>query len=250
MRPNTIVLQGGSEIKSDVLFCGTGWSRHYPFFAKEQVIEFGLPHAFEEDSNEASNWGTLLKAADQQVIKQFPQLANPPPYFQRPTTTTATRLYNCIAPLRDDTIAFLGDIYLSNSFRTAEAQAIWVTAYFDGNIKLPPQEEAEKEIAYMTTFSRRNWKLLPYGSCGLHRQANEGCGFGVPSKGTVASFRIPMSCQRFQVYAGGIFVEIRRAGRRRFSREAHRRLPLMPVNGMPSFPRTVSRDFLESLCRL
>ena len=79
MRPNTIVLQDGSEIKSDVLFCGTGWSRHYPFFAKEQVIEFGLPHASEEDSNEASKWGTLLKAADQQVIKHFPQHANPPP---------------------------------------------------------------------------------------------------------------------------------------------------------------------------
>lgn len=158
MRPDSIVLQDGSEIQSDVLFCGTGWSRHYPFFAKEQAVKFGLPHAPEGDDNEeSSKWETLLKAADQQVIAQFPQLAHPPPYFEHPTKTTATRLYNCIAPLGDSTIAFLGDIYLSNSFRTAEAQAIWATAYFDGRVKLPPREEAEKEIAYMAAFSKRRY---------------------------------------------------------------------------------------------
>jgi dimethylaniline monooxygenase (N-oxide forming) len=159
MQPDSIVLQDGSEIKSDVLFCGTGWSQHYPFLAKDQIVEFGLPHVPEVDknTNESAKWETLLKVADQQVIAQFPQLAHPPPHFERPTKTTATRLYNCIAPLGDKTIAFLGDIYLSNSFRTAEAQAIWVTAYFDGRVELPPREEAEKEIAYMTAFSKRRY---------------------------------------------------------------------------------------------
>lgn len=159
MQSDSIVLQDGSEIKSEVLFCGTGWSQHYPFFAKDQIMEFGLPHVpeVEENTNESAKWETLLKVADQQVIAQFPQLAHPPSHFERPTKTTATRLYNCIAPLGDKTIAFLGDIYLSNSFRTAEAQAIWATAYFDGRVELPPREEAEKEIAYMTAFSKRRY---------------------------------------------------------------------------------------------
>jgi dimethylaniline monooxygenase (N-oxide forming) len=162
MQTDSIILQDGSEVKSDVLFCGTGWSEHYPFLAKDQIMEFGLPHVpgdeeGEEDVKESARWESLLKAADQQVITQFPQLAHPPPHFKRPTKTTATRLYNCIAPLGDKTIAFLGDIYLSNSFRTAEAQAIWATAYFDGEVELPPREEAEKEITYMAAFSKRRY---------------------------------------------------------------------------------------------
>lgn len=157
MQSDAIVLQDGSIIKSDALFCGTGWRRQYPFFTKEQTIDFGLPHVPEAGLKESKKWEPLLKAADQKVITQFPQLANPPPYFQRPNQTTATRLYNCIAPLGDNTVAFLGDVYLSNSFRTAEAQAIWTTAYFDGNVKLPPQEEAEREIAYMTAFCKRRY---------------------------------------------------------------------------------------------
>jgi len=159
MQPDSIILQNGSEIKSDALFCGTGWSQHYSFLAKDQVLEIGPPHVFgaEEDVKELAKWGTLLTVADQHVIAQFPQLAHPPPYFKRPTKTTATRLYNCIAPLGNKTIAFLGDISLSNSFHTAEAQAIWVTAYFDGWVELPPREEVEKETAYMAAFSKRRY---------------------------------------------------------------------------------------------
>ena len=127
MQANCILLEDGSGISSDVLFCGTGWSQHYPFLSKEQVVDFGLPHDPEEDKEELSQkWNTLLDAADRQVLEQFPVLANPPSHFERPTksTGTRTRLYNGIAPLNDDSIAFLGHILLSNSFRNAEAQAI------------------------------------------------------------------------------------------------------------------------------
>lgn len=49
---------------------------------------------------------------------------------------------------------------LSNSFRNAEAQAIWTTAYFDKNVKLPDTEQAEKEIAEMNAFSKRRYPSL------------------------------------------------------------------------------------------
>jgi dimethylaniline monooxygenase (N-oxide forming) len=157
MREESIILDDGSEVKSDVLFCGTGWSPHYPFITKEQAVHLGLPHDPEEDPKESAKWETLLEAADQQVIAQFPQLATPPPHINRHPKTTPTRLYNCMAPLHDSTIVFLGAIHLSNSFRTAEAQAIWTTAHFDHHITTPPQQQAEAEIAYMTAFSRRRY---------------------------------------------------------------------------------------------
>ena len=158
MQANSILLEDGTKIPSDVLFCGTGWSQHYPFLSKEQVVDFGLPHDPDEDNEELSQkWTTLLDAADNQVLEQFPVLANPPSHFERPTKSTGTKLYNGIAPLNDDSIAFLGHILLSNSFRNAEAQAIWTTAFFDKRIGLPETEQAEKEIAYMNAFSRRRY---------------------------------------------------------------------------------------------
>lgn len=165
MQKSSILLEDGSQVSADVLFCGTGWSKHYPFLSAEQVIVLGLPHPPNEDKpEEAEKWSGLLQAADKQVLELFPQLAHPPPYFQRPTETTALRLYNCIAPIRDDSVVFLGHIQLSNSFRTAEAQAIWATAYFDGVAKLPEKEQTEKEIAYMNAFSRRRYPS--HGSTG------------------------------------------------------------------------------------
>lgn len=158
MQASSIVLEDGSEILSDVLFCGTGWSQHYPFLSQEQVVDFGLPHDPGEDNvEESQKWTSLLDAADKQVLTQFPVLANPPPYFQRPTKSTGTRLYNGMTPLSDNSIAFVGHVLVSNAFRNAEAQAIWTTAYFDKNIKLPETEQAEKEIAYMNAFSKRRY---------------------------------------------------------------------------------------------
>ena len=158
MQASSILLEDGSEVLSDVLFCGTGWSQHYPFFSKDQIVGLGLPSDPIEDIKEESlKWEKLLDAADERVLEQFPVLASPPPHFKRPAKSTGTRLYNGITPLSDDSIAFLGHILLSNSFRNAEAQAIWTTAYFDKNFRLPKTEQAEREIAYMNAFSKRRY---------------------------------------------------------------------------------------------
>ena len=158
MYEHSIVLSNGCKIATDILLCGTGWDQQYPFLSTEQCVQLGVPHAREDDPPEAAQrWDLLLQAADDEVVARFPQLADPPTFFKPPRKTTATRLYNCIASLSDDSILFLGGIYLSNSFRTAEAQAIWATAFLDGKVKLPPQKQAEREIAYMTAFSNRRY---------------------------------------------------------------------------------------------
>ena len=158
VKPHSIVLDDGSEIAADVLLCGTGWKSNYPFFSTRQAYSLGLPHSLEEDSLEDSKlWASLLESADRRVLAEFPILETPPPYKKHTVSTTTTRLYNCIAPLNDPSVVMLGRAHLSNSFRMAEAQAIWATAYFDGNVKLPPLEQAQRDIAYMNACSRRRY---------------------------------------------------------------------------------------------
>ena len=158
MKPHSIVLDDGSEIPANVLLCRTGWKFNYPFFPKEQARSLGLPHSPEEDLPEDSKlWKSLLESADRRVLAEFPVLKTQPPHKIPEVPTTTIRLYNCISPLEDPSVVFLGRAHLSNSFRAAEAQAIWATAYFDGNIKMPSLEQAQREVAYMNALSRRRY---------------------------------------------------------------------------------------------
>jgi dimethylaniline monooxygenase (N-oxide forming) len=102
-------------------------------------------------------WAGLLETADRQVVSDFPKLGHPPDHYHKERNLTPSRIYNGIAPLNDDSIVFVGHVVLSNAFRSAEAQAIWVTAYFDGNAKIPSREQATKEIAYANAFSKRRY---------------------------------------------------------------------------------------------
>ncbi|KAM3085798.1 hypothetical protein ACMFMG_002859 [Clarireedia jacksonii] len=146
------------EMAMDILFCGTGWAYKYPFLTEKQTVEFGLPHPPEDDPELTSKmWAGLLEAADRQVVSDFPKLGYPPGHYHKERSLTPPRLYNGIAPFNDDSIVFVGHVVLSNAFRSAEAQAIWVTAYFDGNAKIPSSKQATKEIVYAHAFSKRRY---------------------------------------------------------------------------------------------
>ena len=156
----SIVLEDGRTIPTDYILCGTGWDTSYAFLSSRQIVELGLPHSrYEGDPKEEDIWQELMEDSDRQIINDYPILASPPP-SHKPSTTfhpTPARLYQGMVPLSDQSIVFLGRARVSNSFRTAEAQAIWATAYWDGYITLPPLKEAQKEVAYMNTFSRRRY---------------------------------------------------------------------------------------------
>ncbi|EMR86107.1 putative flavin-binding monooxygenase-like protein [Botrytis cinerea BcDW1] len=156
---NIITLDNGKQLIADELLLGTGWDPRQQCFSDIQAQYLGLPHFEPMDSvEERSLWEKLYEEADRRVIAKFPLLGNPPPHQNRASPdTTVQRLYKGIAPLGDNSIAFLGAIDISNSFRAAETQAIWTTAYFDGNIKLPPLEQMVKEVAYMGAFSKRRY---------------------------------------------------------------------------------------------
>jgi dimethylaniline monooxygenase (N-oxide forming) len=51
----------------------------------------------------------------------------------------------------------MGNIYAPNGFRTAEVQAIWTIALFDGSLQLPSGETMRKDVAWVNAFMKRRY---------------------------------------------------------------------------------------------
>ncbi|KAL8718411.1 MAG: hypothetical protein Q9225_004454, partial [Loekoesia sp. 1 TL-2023] len=148
----------GREIHSDAILCGTGWVPSLSFFDQDTLAELGIPQPLETyPPEEAKAWDALEKDADRQVLKRFPMLANPPKHYHNPVTHTPYRLYNGIAPLNDNSIAFVGHVLVANYFRVVECQAIWATAYLDGKVDLPSLEQRQKDVAFFVAWCRRRY---------------------------------------------------------------------------------------------
>ncbi|KAL8838533.1 MAG: hypothetical protein Q9170_002113 [Blastenia crenularia] len=158
LKTGIIRLKDGETVESDAILCGTGWVPSLDFFDQDMLAELGIPQPLEDyPPEEAKKWDALEKDADQEVLKRFPILANPPEHYHNPVTHTPYHLFNGIAPLNDPSIAFVGHVLVANYFRVAECQAIWATAYLDGNFNLPPLEERQREVALMVAWCRRRY---------------------------------------------------------------------------------------------
>lgn len=154
----TNMLKNGEEVPSDVLLCGTGWLSSFDYFDSDLLVHLGLPHSLkDEPAEDAETWSGLEKQADLEILDQFPLLAIPPEHPRKPIQKTPFRLYNGIAPLRDDSIAFIGYVILSNYFPGVECQAIWATAYLDKHLALPSLKNMQAEVARVNTFCRRRY---------------------------------------------------------------------------------------------
>lgn len=149
----------GPEIATDVLLCGTGWNKtSFDFFEPEEAVRLGLPHPLKyEQAGESIKWAQLEAKADEEIVAKFPILAEPPEHLHKDPRTTPYRLYKSIAPLHDNSIAFIGFAIVANYFRGVECQAIWATAFLDGKVCLPTQESREAEIARTTAWCKRRY---------------------------------------------------------------------------------------------
>lgn len=165
LEEDVIRLKSGDQIPTDALLCGTGWEPSLQFFSEEQCRQLGLPHLIEKESpEEKSHWEALEADADAEVLATFPNLADPPDVFLKPTDKTPYRLYRHIAPLpeigngsKDRSIVFIGQVAVGNFFPVVECQAIWATAYLDGKLDLPSVGEQEKDVSLFTTWCRRRY---------------------------------------------------------------------------------------------
>lgn len=153
-----IRLEDGQDIHADAILCGTGWVPSLGFFDHDQLTNLGLPQPNRTyPTKDADMWKDLEHDADRIILDRFPILANPPKHYHNPVTHTPYRLYKGIAPLLDDSIAFVGHVLIANYFHLSECQAIWATAYLDGKINLPPLEERRKEVALFVAWCRRRY---------------------------------------------------------------------------------------------
>jgi cation diffusion facilitator CzcD-associated flavoprotein CzcO len=180
LSPGTVDLSTGESLKSDAIICSTGWKYAPPIkFLPEGCDEsLGLPCP-SDDIEER-----LSKEADTAILQRFPSLKNQParsskykplkplgdgtasPEVQRPY-----RLYRFMVPpalIEDRTIAFVGIVHTINTPLIAQAQALWLTAYLDGDLlsmddegkfdrhdpKLSLQDRVRQETMLQTQYGK------------------------------------------------------------------------------------------------
>jgi dimethylaniline monooxygenase (N-oxide forming) len=142
----------------DAILCGTGWTGGFYMFDDELRKELGLPYSKDlEDQDSIDHWEKLVAEADEEMLKRFIMLRNPPEHHHIYEQRTPYRLYHVMAPLRDDSILFLNHVVAGAKMFAAEAQAIWAVAYWDKNIRLPSVEERERDIARWIAWNKRRY---------------------------------------------------------------------------------------------
>ncbi|KAJ8121495.1 hypothetical protein ONZ43_g2064 [Nemania bipapillata] len=150
--------EGGTHFPCDAVLCGTGWQDGLQMFDNDTLIGLGLPYPKDiEPQEENAKWEKLVHKADEQVLKRFVMLRNPPKHYHKYETRTPYRLYQTMAPVHDESILFMNHIVAGAKLFAAEAQAIWAVAYWDKAFSLPSVAERENDIAHMCAWNKRRY---------------------------------------------------------------------------------------------
>lgn len=173
----TITLTSTRTLTTTALLLGTGWRPSTTFLSPSLCATLGLPYPLSAEPTfspaqqaNAQRWRAQESRADEAVIKRYPILGNPPEHASNPVTRAPWRLYNLMVPLTaassssssdeedissdeipeipidERNFACIGLLNTTNYFRTGEAQALWLTAWFDGILtsSASPASPAEK----------------------------------------------------------------------------------------------------------
>ncbi|KAJ1326000.1 dimethylaniline monooxygenase (N-oxide forming) [Microdochium nivale] len=139
----------------DVVCCATGWKKDATLtYAGLEVRGLGIP------SVSAAEQAQLRKAADAEVLDRFPMLVNQPVLrYERNPDAEPLRYYRFIVPashVAKRNIAFAGMISTVSTANFANAQALWISAYFDGKLvrEAKTQDEVLKEVYLHTQFGK------------------------------------------------------------------------------------------------
>ena len=175
-----IHLSTGAVIPSDALICSTGW-RHRPaisFLPRGIDVALGIPHAGPHPDINS------LAKADAELLKKFPALKNQPTLNPRykpmagfqPSEALAEpyRLYRFIVPpalYKERSIAFAGIVQSISTVYIAMAQALWMTAYFDGYnspslVRCKGEEELMEKVSWQTMLHTQYGKWRCPGGYG------------------------------------------------------------------------------------
>ncbi|KXJ84755.1 putative dimethylaniline monooxygenase [Microdochium bolleyi] len=150
----SVNLSNGKVLEDiDVLCCATGWKKDATLtYNGLELRGHGLP------SVSAQEQATLRQAADKEVLERFPILINQPVLrYERNPDAEPLRYYRFIVPasqVSKRNIAFAGMVSTVSTANFANAQALWISAFFDGKLVREPksQEEVLKEVYLHTQF--------------------------------------------------------------------------------------------------
>ncbi len=171
LSPKTVHLTNGETLPADAFICSTGWKHRPPikFLPEGLDMQLGLPYrsTFTDDP--------LAKKADNEILQRFPKLAAQPVINEHYKTldgegspeslNRSFQLYRFMVPpafINDRSIAYTGMMLSIHTASAAQAQALWVTAYFSGHL---PRPETSSEKA-SSTFDKEKvrWEAI------LHNQ--------------------------------------------------------------------------------
>ena len=146
LSPRTVHLSSGEILENvDTLVCATGWLQHPPIsFPSLQSSSLGLPYHSPEPT-------PISQAADAELLRRFPMLKDQPEKaiqvnnYQSPNRQGPNqpfRLYRFVVPLEyleKRNIAFAGMVSSASNPTCAHAQALWISAFFDGKLDREPR---------------------------------------------------------------------------------------------------------------
>lgn len=150
---NTVHLESGESLKTDVVVCGTGWRKEPNFALKVPGNHgIGLPFTPEEQA-------LLNTRADSDILSAFPALKNQPTLKTHASINEPLRLYRFIVPptlVLNRNLAFAGQVSTVSTAITAAVQGLWITAYFDGALSrlAETEDEITKEVMLHTQWGR------------------------------------------------------------------------------------------------
>jgi dimethylaniline monooxygenase (N-oxide forming) len=174
-----VLLRNGSRFRADrVLYC-TGWGDHFSFFSPQLKEELGIPPygAAMDAPNVPGDsggrggrpdpWAPHDEAADAVVASRLPLLAAGPKDLRAPkpgrvVTRRRWRLYNRVVPLSlarqgDRSLVMLGQIHTTQTPTIAAVQSLWAVAYMQGEVPLPADDAAVREVAEWNAWVRKRY---------------------------------------------------------------------------------------------
>ncbi|KAJ5742813.1 uncharacterized protein N7511_011214 [Penicillium nucicola] len=187
---HTVHLSSGEALPTSALICSTGWraTPNLKFLPEGIDRKLGFPWST-DPLNEK-----MVKAADEEILCRFPRLRDQPapnPLY-RPLDEQSEaavphpfRLAKFMVPLslaKERSLAFMGITMTINTTLIAQAQALWISAYFGGDLtptateRCPPAIAAALDIKIEdTTELDLAWETALHSEFGKYRYPG---GFG------------------------------------------------------------------------
>lgn len=175
-----IHLVDGTDLEADTFVVNTGSKRiaSMKFLPEGIEKELGIPHLREPlggaSPDDLANQQAMFKRADDEILQRFPRLRAQPVFNrnfvratdrEEPRPLTPWMLYRFLVPpsprlLRCRDIAFCGMQNNLSTVTTAYISALWISAYFSGELgrdpgKVVDDREAMNKLQYETVLHNR-----------------------------------------------------------------------------------------------